>query len=111
MELGTIIIKSGDRIIKFRPEEAKEMQKLLNDLFPGEIVDESSNYLKALREIIREEMPKDHPYPYYPIWPHYTDWYRQRPWIEWTITDAKGYEGNTTDITYTTGECENAISP
>ena len=105
MELEKIIIASNDKRFSLTPENAKELQRLLNDIFPFE-EDQKPDYLEELRKIIQSEMPKSRPY--YPIYPYYENWYQQRPWITWTSNDVEtlGNDGVTysgATVTYESG--------
>ena len=100
MELEKIIIKSGDKKFSLTPENARELQKLLSDIFKDDSTDE---YLDQLRELIKEQA-RLRPYPAYPqpLFPYYEPWYNQRPWITWTSSDTSdGNEGAT--VTYEAG--------
>ena len=100
MELNKIVIKSGGKLFSLTPENAKELQKLLNDIFPFE-EEKTPDYLEELRKIIQTEMPKSRPY--YPIYPYYEPWYRQRPWITWTANEVSGGVSSGATVTYESG--------
>lgn len=108
MELAklTINTETGGSL-NFTPEQAKELLKVLLEIFPPK--EDRDDFFKKMEEMFDKKQP------YRPLYPDYYPWYRRpywdnSPWVTWCVSDDKT---NDYSVTYDTTRWESgdAVSP